>query len=442
MNNFSEKYGDRKLINKGQWGDTYKAINSITKDAVTLNVLINNINNNEYMDNLQKEVEILKDMENPNLICVNTMGSITEEGNTYPYIESESFPGISLKEKLQSGKLSGVEAIKILIQVAEGLKEFHFKGLVYDKLSCDNVYIDEKGTVKVDTLVYLEEKCLNISLKEEFSEQKDIYSLGVVLFELITGKNYLKPKKCKKEISDEDLLYIIYKCTNKKLRMYEGLNKFIADANDYLEYEEKRTCVVSEEVVDAENDEDYEVEIKKNSYKTKPSLLIKGLAGCLLVLLIVTTTINGGSLFNNEKNDIENTSTKSPVVTEAKEDASKEIPKEEKILEEEAPVAEQASNKDTTYSQEVTDNSNNTSKHYYPKNNNKNTKHNNNKNNGGEQNSGDDSEKETSKPDPKPEPKPDPKPDPTPTPDPTPNPTPDPTPDSGDGDTELETENQ
>lgn len=454
MNNFNEKYGNRKLINRGQWADTYKAVNSITKDVVTLNVIINNINDTEYIDNLQKEVKILKEMENPNLICINTMGSISGEENTYHYIESESFAGISLKEKLQSGKLNGVEAIKILIQVAEGLKEFHFKGLIYDKLSCDNIYIDEKGTVKVDTLAYLEEKCLNISSKEEFSEEIDIYSLGIVLFELTTGKEYFESVKCKNEISDEDLICIIYKCTNKKSSMYEDLNQFIKDANAYLEYGGESTGVVTEEIVDEENDEDYdehydedyEVEIKKNSYKTKPLLLMTGLAGCLLVFLIVATTINGGSLFNNGKNDIENTSTKSPVVTEPKEETPKEeIPEEEEALEEEIQVAEPTSDEDTTYSQPVyndTDNSNNTSKHYYPNNNNNNTNHNNGKNNGGGQYPGDDSEEETPTPDQTPDPVPDQ--DPTPTPDPIPDPTPtlDPTPDSGDGDTELETENE
>ena len=45
-------------------------------------------------------------MENHNLICINTVGSIVGEENTYPYIECENFSDISLKEKLQSGKLS------------------------------------------------------------------------------------------------------------------------------------------------------------------------------------------------------------------------------------------------------------------------------------------------------------------------------------------------
>ena len=330
MNNFNKKYGEKQFINRSQWADTYKAVNSITQDIVTLKVIINNSNNKEYIDNLQKEVRILKEMENHNLICINTVGSIVGEGNTYLYIECENFSGISLKEKLQSGKLNGVEAIKILKQVAEGLKEFHFKSLIYGNLSCDNIYIDENGTVKIDTLAYLEGKMLNESLEEEFSEEEDIYSLGVILFELLTKNTNFKPGKCNHEISDEELLYIIDKCTNKKNSTYEDLNKFIEDADAYLEYGAESTAVdTQEEVLIEVDDEDREVEIKKKPYKIKPLKLMISLGACLLVFLILSTIINGGSLFN-KKND-ETASAKPPAVTKTEE----EIPEEEEPEEEE-----------------------------------------------------------------------------------------------------------
>ena len=462
MNNFNKKYGEKQFINRSQWADTYKAVNSITQDIVTLKVIINNSNNKEYIDNLQKEVRILKEMENHNLICINTVGSIVGEGNTYLYIECENFSGISLKEKLQSGKLNGVEAIKILKQVAEGLKEFHFKSLIYGNLSCDNIYIDENGTVKIDTLAYLEGKMLNESLEEEFSEE-DIYSLGVILFELLTKNTNFKPGKCNHEISDEELLYIIDKCTNKKNSTYEDLNKFIEDADAYLEYGAESTAVdTQEEVLIEVDDEDREVEIKKKPYKIKPLKLMISLGACLLVFLILSTIINGGSLFN-KKND-ETASAKPPAVTKTEE----EIPEEEEPVGEEAPEVEPVSNNNDNYSEPVynnTDNNyddNNTSNGYYPNNgnsssnnnnsnNNSNNSNNNNNgnnsgnngNNGGNQypgeddtdnpggdtnNPGDGSGEETPTPDPLPEPNLE--------------PTPDPTPDSGNSDIGLESETE
>lgn len=447
MNNFNEKYGEKQFINRSQWADTYKAVNSITQDVVTLKVIINNSNDKEYIDNLQKEVRILKEMENPNLICINTMGSIAGEENTYPYIECENFPGISLKEKLQSGKLSGVEAIKILKQVAEGLKEFHFKSIVYGKLSCDNIYIDENGAVKIDTLAYLEEKVLNEPLEEEFSEEEDIYSLGVILFELLTENTNFKPGKCKNEISDEDLLHIIDKCTNKKFSTYEDLNKLVADADAYLEYGWESTAVdIQEEVLIEEDEEDSEVEIKKNPYKTTPLQLITNLGACILVFLMLVTTINGGSLFNKKNEETE--SAKPPVVTQPEE----ETLEEEEPVEEETPEVEPVSNNNDNYSEPAynntddsyNNNNNNTSNNYYPNNGNSSNNSNNNGNNSGNNgnNSGgqypgkDDTDNpggDTNNPG-------DGSLEETPTPDPLPEPNPDPAPDSGNSDVELESE--
>ncbi len=466
MNNFNKKYGEKQFINRSQWADTYKAVNSITQDIVTLKVIINNSNNKEYIDNLQKEVRILKEMENHNLICINTLGSIVGEENTYPYIECENFSGISLKEKLQSGKLNGVEAIKILKQVAEGLKEFHFKSLIYGNLSCDNIYIDENGTVKIDTLAYLEGKMLNESLEEEFSEEEDIYSLGVILFELLTKNTNFKPGKCNHEISDEELLYIIDKCTNKKNSTYEDLNKFIEDADAYLEYGAESTAVdTQEEVLIEVDDEDREVEIKKKPYKIKPLKLMISLGACLLVFLILSTIINGGSLFN-KKND-ETASAKPPAVTKTEEEIpEEEEPEEEESVEEETPEVDPVSNNNDNYSEPVynnTDNNhndNNTSNGYYPNNgnssnnnnsnNNSNNSNNNNGNNSGNNgnhsggqypgeddtdnpggdtnNPGDGLGEETPTPDPLP--------------DTNPEPTPDPTPDSGNSDIGLESETE
>ncbi len=459
MNNFNEKYGERQIINRSQWADTYRAVNSITQDIVTLKVIINNSNNKEYIDDLRKEVRILKDMENPNLICINTVGSIVGEENTYPYIECENFSGISLKEKLQSGKLSGVEAIKILKQVAEGLKEFHFKSIVYGKLSCDNIYVDENGAVKIDILAYLEGKVSNEPLEEEFSGEEDIYSLGVVLFELITGNTNFKPGKCKHKISDEDLLYIIDKCTNKKFSIYEDLNKFIEDANAYLEYCGEGTTVdIQEEVLIEEYDEEHEVEIKKNHYKTTLLKLMISLGACLLVFLMLSTIIKGGSLFNNKEKTASAKPPVQPVVTQPEE----EILEDEEAVEKETPEVEPASNDNDNYSEPVynnTDNNSNnndTSNDYYPNNGNSNNNNNNNSNNnnngnnsgnngnnsggqypgeddtdnpGGDTNNpGDGSGEETPTPEPLP--------------DPNPEPTPDPTPDSGGSDAGIESETE
>lgn len=462
MNNFNEKYNERQLISRGQWADTYKSVNSITKDIVVLKVLVNDKFNEEYIDRLQEEVRAIKEMESPNLININTMGSIIGNGATHYYIEAENFSGVSLKEKLQDGKLSGVEAVKILRQVAEGLKEFHFKSISYNELSCENIYVDEKGRVKLDTLAYLEGKYLSSSSTEEFGGEEDIFSLGSILYELVTGSSDFKPGKSK--ISDKNLLHIINKCTNTKYNMYEDLNGFVADCNAYLEYGGESENVVKEEpeVFVEENEEDVEVELKQNPYKVTPLQIVRNLGACVIVFLMVATTINGGSLFNKENTNKEESIAKVPTVTEpkvetpAEEEEAVEPEVEEETMDE--PVVSSVSNDDTTYNQPTStdnnnyNNSNNTSNNYYPNYNNTNNSTNNNTgnntnnstnnntgnntNNGGSQYPSQDStdtpsDNDTNSGGSVPEE--------TPTPEPTPTPTPDTTPE-GDSNIEIESE--
>ena len=321
MKIFNQKYINRQFINKNEDTETYSAINSITNNTVILKVINNESNINELKD----KINILKNIENKNLIATNTIGSFIENDKTYYYIETEDFPSESLSEKMKDYKFTPVEAVKILRQVCEGLREFHFKGLVYGNLSCENIYIDSNGLVKVDTL-----DCLNIKEADEnLSEEDDIFSLGVILFQLVTGKMEFKPGKCKSEISDKDLLFIIDRCTNKKYAAYEDLNKFIEDLNSYIEY-----GGISSRSYKSANEELYdeydEVELYESPYKFKPIKLIRNIGACVLLFLMIATVINGGSILNLNKNkeNIEATNN-STAVTESNKEIAEEVAEEE-----------------------------------------------------------------------------------------------------------------
>ena len=321
MKIFNQKYINRQFINKNEDTETYSAINSITNNTVILKVINNESNINELKD----KINILKNIENKNLIATNTIGSFIENDKTYYYIETEDFPSESLSEKMKDYKFTPVEAVKILRQVCEGLREFHFKGLVYGNLSCENIYIDSNGLVKVDTL-----DCLNIKdTDENLSEEDDIFSLGVILFQLVTGKMEFKPGKCKSEVSDNDLLFIIDRCTNKKYAAYEDLNKFIEDLNSYIEY-----GGISSRSYKSANEELYdeydEVELYESPYKFKPIKLIRNIGACVLLFLMIATVINGGSILNLNKNkeNIEATNN-STAVTESNKEMAEEVAEEE-----------------------------------------------------------------------------------------------------------------
>ena len=138
MKNFNEKYRKRQFISRDKWSDTYKAVNSVTKEIVTLKIL--NIQNQEEIKNIQSKIETLKEMESPNLISINSLESFVENEKTYYYIECQDFAGKKISEISAIEGFDSVEAIKIMRQVAEGLKEFHFKSFNYGNLDCEDIY--------------------------------------------------------------------------------------------------------------------------------------------------------------------------------------------------------------------------------------------------------------------------------------------------------------
>ena len=98
MKYFNETYKKREFLRRNEWADTYRATHAVTDEHVTLKVLAKKSNDEEYINNLLKEVETIKTIKNPNLIHVNNMFKYSGFGKTYYYIEGEYFKGDSLKE--------------------------------------------------------------------------------------------------------------------------------------------------------------------------------------------------------------------------------------------------------------------------------------------------------------------------------------------------------
>lgn len=325
MKYFNETYIKRKFLTRNEWADTYKAIHATTEEKVILKVLVRKSNDEEYINNLLKEVEILKNIKNPNLIHVNHMFKYSGCGKTYYYIEGEYFKGISLEEKLANGKFEEKEAIKMFETIAEGLKEFHNRKILFNNLSLKNIIINSKDEIKIDILSYLEKK--EFILHEEdknigeirFNPQKDIYDLGIVLYSLLTGKIDFDSNNYKKEISNKNLVSIIEKAINDNVEnKYKSINRFILDIKSYL-----RCGELSNETYE-------EKEENTDKKKRKKGKVGKTLGVCAAIVIVGGALVYGYDLFEKSNIDDQTNITKEEESVEPKEDVKVDEDKEEK----------------------------------------------------------------------------------------------------------------
>ena len=185
------------------------------------------------------------------------------------YIVMELIEGITLKEYIaKKGKLSIKEATSIAIQVSMGLEAAHNHGIVHRDVKPQNIIISTDGKVKVtdfgiaraassNTISSNVMGSVHYSSPEQvrggYSDEKsDIYSLGITLYEMVTGRvpfdgdttvaiaiKHLQEEMVPPSVYTEELPYsleqIILKCTQKSVnRRYEKMEDVIADLKHSL----------------------------------------------------------------------------------------------------------------------------------------------------------------------------------------------------------------
>lgn len=329
MKYFNETYIKRKFLTRNEWADTYKAIHATTDEKVILKVLVRKSNDEEYINKLLKEVEVLKNIKNPNLIHVNHIFKYSGCGKTYYYIEGEYFKGISLEEKLANGKFEEKEAIKTFETIAEGLKEFHNRKILFNNLSLKNIIINSKDEIKIDILSHLEKKEFILHEEDEnieeirFNPQKDIYDLGIVLYSLLTGKIDFDSNNYKKEIPNKNLVSIIEKAINDNVEnKYKSINRFILDIKSYL-----RCGELSNETYE-------EKEENTDKKKRKKGKVGKTIGVCAAIVIVGGALVYGYDLFEKSNIDDQTNTTKVEESAEPKEEDEKvDEDKEEKTEE-------------------------------------------------------------------------------------------------------------
>ena len=263
----SDRYEILEKIGDGGMATVYKARCRVLDRYVAIKILRPEYaSDEEFIKKFNRESKAAASLSSQNIVGIYDVGTDKIDEESIYYIVMEYIDGTTLKDIIDSkGKLSEDDAIDYSIQILRALKDAHDHNVVHRDIKPHNIMITKQGTVKVtdfgiarastSTTVTTTSDVLGsvhyISPEQArggYTDNKtDIYSFGIVLYEMLTGK---KPydgdnpiSVAMKQIQDDiippseylpnmnkNLEQIILKCTRKKQsERYQSVDDILAD---------------------------------------------------------------------------------------------------------------------------------------------------------------------------------------------------------------------
>jgi len=199
----AEKFKIIDEIGHGGMGVVFKAEDIKLKRCVALKFLPPHLMDSpEIRERFLIEAQAAAALSHPNICVIHEVG----ESEDQPYISMEYIEGETLRDRIKKGPLKPEEALDIVSQIAAGLGEAHRKGIIHRDIKSANIMVLEKGQAKVmdfglaklrggssltrsrttlGTVAYMSPEQARGG---DLDQRTDIWSLGVVLYEMLSGK--------------------------------------------------------------------------------------------------------------------------------------------------------------------------------------------------------------------------------------------------------------
>ena len=210
----SGRYQLTKLIGSGGMADVYVAHDSVLGRKVAIKVLNEELAaNKKFSQRFKQEAKSASSMDHPNIVQVLDAGETTETDengvkHTYAFLVMEYVDGLELSKLVARGPLKVPEAIRVTKELLSAVEFAHNKGIVHRDIKPDNIMLTRAGKVKVldfgiaravaETFDDIATTTSILGTAAYFSPEQaqgqkvdirtDIYAIGIVLFEMLTGK--------------------------------------------------------------------------------------------------------------------------------------------------------------------------------------------------------------------------------------------------------------
>jgi serine/threonine-protein kinase len=275
----SGRYRLDSRIAQGGMSTVYKAFDTVLERQVAVKVMHREIaSDSDQLERFRREARSVAQLNHPHIVTVIDAGQDDDPAHPMPYIVFEHVDGETLKERIRRiGPLPIPEALAYAIEINRGLGCAHDRHIVHRDVKPQNVLLDPEGRAKITDFGIartLTEEGLTAdgrvlgttdyvspeqALGHKVTPQSDIYSLGVVLYEMLTGEVPFRGetpvavamKHVREEIPDVQsrrahvsaaLASVIERATAKDLkRRYPDAASLEADLEDVLAIEAARS---------------------------------------------------------------------------------------------------------------------------------------------------------------------------------------------------------
>jgi len=202
-----------RLIGRGGMGAVYEAEQDNPRRSVALKVVRSDTASPDVLRRFEHEAQILGRLQHPGIACIHEAGIADIGSGPQPYLAMELIRGSGLRAFLAAQNLDQRAKLDLFVRICEAVDHAHRSGVVHRDLKPSNILIDESGQPKVvdfgvarittpgtagatmhtrtgqimGTLTYMSPEQI-VGDGASVDGRSDVYALGVILFELLTGR--------------------------------------------------------------------------------------------------------------------------------------------------------------------------------------------------------------------------------------------------------------